>query len=395
MTDALNAAPEGPQTDTLTEQVEVPNPQTNTVPEPEPETAPEPKADKSAEEKRSDTVRKAIDKALDEKPEEKKADEAKKGAEKPTREAEPKVEAKAKAEPKEAEPEQAEAKPEDTKPAPKPTAYKEPPSGFDDAAKAEWEAVPESVRGAVHRRSQEMERGIQKYRQAAEQFEGVRQYAEMAKQGGTDLPTALSRYTQMEQTLRQNPIQGLQAVVANLDIKKPDGSPVTLRDIAASIMGQTPDQAAARQEATISQLNRQITQLQEQIGGFSKHVEQQQRQSRVTSAESEWNGFKAEHPRAAELEPQIAEFLTKYPADNMPAGERLRDAYNWAVAQNPPSVAHTDPSPLAQTQPTPKVANPAGQKSISGAPGGNSANPRSRNLSRKEAIDKAMRQAGI
>lgn len=375
MTDALTAAPDGPQTDTLAEQVEIPKPQDNLIPEEQPEGKPKPKVEKSTEEKRSDTVKKAIDKALDE----------------PKTEEKPETEPEAPAKPQKA-PVAAEDAPQQPKPEPKPTAYKEPPSGFDDAAKAEWEAVPESVRGAMHRRAQEMERGIHKYRQEAEQFEPLRQYADMAKQSGTDLPTALGKYVAMETALRQDPISGLQAVVANLGLRKPDGQPVTLRDIAARIMGQPADQNASRQEATIGRLTQQVQALTQQLGGFSQHVEQQKVQARTQSAEAEWTAFQQANPRAKELEPQIAEFLTKYPADSTPARERLQDAYDWAIARNP-SVAHTDAPPLVQTQ-TPPAPNPAGQKSISGAPGTN-AKTAARKLNRSDAVAKAIRAAGL
>lgn len=396
MTDTLTAAPSGPETDALVEQADLPNAQTNLIPEEQPEDAPKVKdAPKSSEEKRSDTVRNAIDKALEDGEKPKAKDDAKVD---PKAEVKPKVEAKPAPEaPKEAEAAPADAKTDvdaEDKPAPKPSAYREPPSGFDDAAKKEWEAVPESVRGAVHRRAQEMERGIHKYRQDAEQFEPVRKYAEMAKQGGTDLPTALNRYTSMENELRRDPISGLQAVVANLDLKKPDGSAVTLRDVAASIMGQNPDQAASRQEATINHLTQTITQLQQQIGGFSQHVEQQQQQAKMTTAESEWTSFQRDNPDAKELEEAMADALQMQNAEAYPSlTERLRHAYAVARSQTP-NVPHTDIPPLAQTQPAPKAVNPAGQKSISGAPGQND-KPTSRKLSRKESIEKAMRLAGI
>lgn len=395
MTDTLTAAPSGPETDTLAEQVETPNAQTNLIPEEQPEDAPKAKP-KSSEEKRSDSVRNAIDKALEGDEDKPKAKvDAKidpKAEVKPKAEAKPAPEAAKDAEPA---PPDAKAEPDaQEKPAPKPSAYREPPSGFDDAAKKEWEAVPESVRGAVHRRAQEMERGIHKYRQDAEQFEPVRKFAEMAKQHGTDLPTALHRYTNMEAELRRDPISGLQAVVSNLGLKKPDGTPVTLRDFAASIMGQPADRVASRQEATIQRLMGTISQLEQKVGGFSQHIEQQQTQAKSATAENEWSAFQREYPRAQELEGAIADALQMQNAQAYPSlTERLRHAYAVAESLNP-SVPHTDLPPLAQTQPTPKAANPAGQKSISGAPGQND-KPSSRKLSRRESIDKAMRAAGI
>lgn len=218
MTDALDAAPDGAMSDTLQEHVEDPR-------APEVKTEPLPSLD--------DTLKAEVEKAVkgeDKAEKEEASKEDKLKAEKPKDD--PKAEGKdAKAEdPAEDQPDEAKAKPEDeaeakAKPEPKASAYRDPPNGFDDAAKRDWETTPESVRGAMNRRFQEMERGIHKHRQEAQQFEPIRKYAEMAKQHGTDLPTALRRYTNMEQQLRQNPMQGLQAVVANLNLTKPDGSP--------------------------------------------------------------------------------------------------------------------------------------------------------------------------
>lgn len=379
MTDALTAAPLAPQTDTLQEQTDLPNPQTNTIPE----------DDAAPSEKRSGAVNKALDDVLG-------ADDEK-----------PKAEAKAKPEPKK-EPVKAEVKPpvagkptaqvQDTTADPtapkRPTAYREPPAGFDDGAKADWEAVPESVRGAAHRRVQEMEQGLQKYRTEAQEFEPVRKYADMAKQSGTTLDKALDRYVTLENKLRQDPMGGLEAVVANLGLKKSDGTPVTLRDVAASIMGQTPNQTATRQDATIQRLTQQLAEVTQKLGEFQQHVEGQKREAETQTVVGEWTAFVAENPRAEELQEPIAEFLTKYKADDsLSVNDRLKDAYAWAVARHP-SVAHTDEEPLVQTQ-TPTAPNPAGQKSISGSPGTSDAKSAPRNINRSAAIEKAMRSVGL
>ncbi len=378
MTDALTAAPLAPQTDTLQEQTDLPNPQTNTIPE----------DDTPPSEKRSGAISKALDDVLG-------ADDEK-----------PKVEAKAKPEPKkelvkaESKPPaaeksvvQTEATAEPVTPK-RPTAYRDAPAGFDEGAKAEWEAVPESVRGAMHRRHQELEQGIQKYRTEVQEFEPVRKYAELAKQSGTTLDQALERYVNLETKLRQDPVGGLEAVVANLGLKKSDGTQVTLRDVAASIMGQTPSQTATRQDATIQRLTQQLAEVNQRLSEVSQHVETQKHDARVKSLTSEWDSFVSQNPRAAELTDPIAEFLTKYqPDDNLSVNDRLQDAYAWAVARHP-SVAHTDEEPLVQTQ-TPTTPNPAGQKSISGSPGTSDAKSVPRNLNRSAAIEKAMRQAGL
>jgi hypothetical protein len=379
MSDALADTAAPPQSDALVEQTTPANPITNTVP-----------VDQGVASVGS-ALDGALDKVLGGDGEDVKGDESpEKPAAKPTPEAKPKVEKVVSAEPvKPAEPTA------DTKPV-RATAYKEPPSGFDPAAKAEWEAVPESVRGAMHRRAQEMEQGIEKYRADAQEYEPVKRYAEMAKQSGTTLDQALSRYVEMENTLRRDPMAGLQAVVANLGLTKQDGSPITLRDIAASIMGQKPDQIASRQEATIANLTRQLQDVTQKLSGFQQHIEAQQYQAVEAGAHSAWQSFQAQNPRATELESDMATFLRKYPApDNVPITERLSDAYNWAVAKSP-NGAHTAAMPLVQTQ-IALTPNPAGRKSISGAPGGNTPNtrPRSTQSSLTDDIDYAMRRVGI
>lgn len=375
MNDTLTDEPSGPQTDELVEQT------------------PEPRAAevKVSEEPKSldDTLRAEVEKAV--KGGEEKAEEKPKPETKPK--SEPVKDEKAQAEAKEGvaetASEDADGAPDDAdrKPESKPTAYREPPRGFDEAARKDWESTPEGVRGAIHRRVKELERGMHEYRQTAEQFEGIREYAELAERSGTDLPTALGKYVAIENKLRQDPVAGLQQVVANLGLTKPDGTPVTLRDVAAHILGQTPDQTASRQEATITRLNQQIEQLQQQIGGFSKHVEQQEQQTKVAAAETEWTAFQREYPRAAELETDIAEALRMQNASAYSSlTERLRHAYAVAEANNP-NVAHTDTPPLDQTQPKPRAANPAGQKSVSGT-GGESRTVRK--MSSDEAIKRAI-----
>lgn len=379
MTDA--AMTEAPQGEPLAEQADLPAPITNQVPREE-----KPEPPKTPEQARSDAVRKAVEKV--------------------TKAEAPKPEDAAKAEPVaevKPEPKKAEAKPEPAKAAEavpvQPPAdrgpHHEPPSRLDDAAKAEWASAPESVKGAVHRAFREMEGGIQKHRESAEAFESIREFHEMARQSGSDLKTALTRYVGMEQELRRDPIAGLEMVVQNLGLKGPNGQPATLRDVAAFVLGQKPDQVAARQEAVIGQLRQQIQQMQQQFGGVVQHIQVQQDQSRQEAALAEWKAFSRENPRAIELEPKIIDFLHKYPSSgNLSIKDRLSDAYAWAVAQSPEPLTPAK-TPLDQTQDSPKPLKPAGQKSISGAPGDGVTNPKPQKLDRKEAINKAMRDAGL
>lgn len=391
MSEAVDAGVSAPAGEVLSEQVEAPRPVEVKPEAPEPA---KPEAKKAPDAARSDAVKSAIEKTLEpkkaEEPKAEKVEEAKpeakaergpdgkfKGTEKPQEEAE-KVQAEA--------------------PKPRPSAHKDAPGRFDDAAKAEWDTIPENSRGAIHRMQRELETGIQKYKASAEEFESVREYADMAKQSGTDLKTALSRYVAIENELRRDPIAGLQAVVANLGIKLPNGQPATLRDFASFILGQKPDQAASRQEATIAGLRQQIEGLTSQLKSVGEFVATSRQEAHASSIQMEWDNFRTANPNAGRLEAEMSEFLTKYPAaDTLPVRDRLADALAWAEARYPEKIAaHTRVDDVAaQTRDlAARPVNPAGQKSISGAPSGNSQTIPQK-LSRKEATARAIRAAGL
>ena len=385
MTDALASDAITPQTDAL---IDDQNADTPIAVKPQ-EADPAPEAKKATS--REDAVRKAMDDALG------KDD----GDEKPEAKKEAKAEEKPKEEPK-AEDKPAKDRAEDGKfkakeadvtqdqVSAKPTAYKEAPGGFDDAAKKEWDATPESVRGAVHRRTKELESGIDKYRAVVQEYEPVRQYAEMAKASGTTLDAALKNYVGAEQLLRTNPIVGLESIVANLGLKGPNGAPITFRHIAQAYLQRTPEQA---QNASL-QAQLQMLQRQQQ-----EQAQVMQRNQAMTAAQSEWQAWSVENTDAAQYEDAIAEVLREYPANaNITIKKRLSDAWAIVKARNP-SAAHTGAQAVAHTDPAPETAtsqkpNPAGQLGIRGAPGGKPTS-QTRKLSRSEAVEKAMRAAGL
>lgn len=274
------------------------------------------------------------------------------------------------------------------------TAFREPPHRFDDDAKREWEAVPESVRGNITRMQRELEGGIQKYRQSAEEFENIREYADLARQSNTTVKQALDNYVGMERLLRQNPMQGLEAVVSNLGLKDGQGQPLTFRALAMAVAGQKPEAVQAQHDATINQLRQQVQQLTQQLGGVTQHFQRQETESRQTAAEHEWTSFMQANPRASALEGDIADILRSVSfGDNVNVRDRLDMAYAIAERRNP-DAAHT--GSLAQTQ-TPRQPNPAGQKSISGSAATGTLTPSAKPTtppSIQDALRDAARRAG-
>lgn len=269
---------------------------------------------------------------------------------------------------------------QDQQQAPKQSAFREAPSRFDDAAKTEWERTPESVRGAIHRAVRELEQGHQKYKAAAERDASLNEFHEMAARAGKDLPSVVRDYVAMENHLRNDLIGGLDLICSRMG--------VSIRDVAAHIMGQTPEQITQAHEATIRELRNELAELKNQLGGVKQTFEQQQ----LSLIERDVMAFKAEHPRFDELAEDIAFFLkTRCPGD-------LKQAYELAERLNPaPAEAEQPLIPATKeadhTRAETKPLKPEGQKSIAGSPATGASAPEGKAgpvPSTREAIRRAM-----
>jgi hypothetical protein len=252
----------------------------------------------------------------------------------------------------------------DTDPVPEPidaAAPVEPaPSGFQPSAAADWAKTPESVRSDVQRRFSEMEKGINEYRQ---RFEPLKRYDEMARAGGTSLDVALANYTNIEQTLARNPIEGIDLILRNI------GSDV--RSFAAHIMGQPAPDANAQ----VQQMRSQMQAMHQELIGYRSQREQ--------SVSQQVQDFATEHPRFEELSEDIRWLLETKGA------KTLEQAYRKAELLNPipAAAAHTSAAALS----TPEPRKPAGSLSIRGAPTSGSNPARStESLSSREAVERAF-----
>lgn len=280
------------------------------------------------------------------------------------------------------------AKPAD-KPAADPNAPKHTaPTRFSDDAKAVWDTAPDPVKAEVARMERELTAGIEKHKASATKFEAIKEFDEMATRGGTDLKTALTRYVNLENMLRQNPLKGLEAVCDNIG--------VSLRQVAEIVLGQAPDQAAAQSDATTRELKQKIAQLEERLGGvqqtFQKQSEDALHEHIAKWAESRPH-FELMAPHiaaemregATDLDDAEARVLQKYPAFAALAKPAAAPA---AKSEDPPAASSApDPDLEAQTR--------KGQKSINGAPSpGSNPAAKKRSKSIDEAIDAAFAAAG-
>jgi hypothetical protein len=316
---------------------------------------PEPKKAKDA----GEAVRNAMAKV--------KADEEAKAAEPEAK----KTEIKADAKPVEAK--TPDVSPADTKPA----AKYEPPSRMSEDAKQRWQEAPEPVQREVDRMHRELSQGIEKYRQAAERDSQLAQFHQLAQQGGKPLAAVIDGYWQAEQAIRRNPVEGLDAVCKNLGF--------SLRDIAAHVMGQPPEQQQAAVDNEVRQLRQTVQQLQQQLGGVTQNIQQQQQiahQQRLATVVDKINTFKNANPRYDELEPHMVKLIESGLAKDLP------DAYEKAARLNPAPVRlQVSADATAQT--------PRESKSISGAPTpGSSPAEKRRSSSIRESLQRASARAG-
>jgi hypothetical protein len=254
------------------------------------------------------------------------------------------------------------------------------PARFTETAKAKWASADPEIRGEVLRMQRELTDGYQKHREKAEKWDGLKELDELATKSGTNIKDAFTRYVVMEQKIQADLLGGLDEVVSKATQGK-----YSLRDIAAHIMGQTPDQTQSQSDATIRELKNEIAALKEQVGGVTTTIKQQ----RETATLTEINKFASEHPRFEELADDIAMFMKSG------RGKDLPEAYALAERLNPAPAKATE-QPAASSAAIDPPAHPdKGQKSIAGAPSSlNSVGKKRVARSLDDALDHAFGAVG-
>lgn len=272
------------------------------------------------------------------------------------------------------------AKPADTaeKPAeqPKPTQRYEAPARFSPEAKAAWDTAPDSVKAETQRALTELQQGYEKHKEAAQNYEPIRHYDKMARESGTTLTEALDRYTSAENMLRQDPIRGLDHLCQQMGM--------SLRQVAAHVLGQPQDQQASQNDQTVRELRQELATLKQQIGGVTGHLQTQQTNATVSQIEA----FAAENPDFDTLADDIAFFLQTGRAQN------LQEAHSLARRLNQTQQPMTAPPPAASIPPP---LNPAGTRTVTGAPSnGSDPSPRAQaSATSRQALERAFATVGL
>jgi hypothetical protein len=107
-----------------------------------------------------------------------------------------------------------------------------PPTRFSADAKAAWDEAPEVVRAEVSRMEREFLTGFAKHRAAAERDGSLAEFHQMAARGKTTVKEALSRYVNLENQLRADPVKGLEIICQNVGM--------SLHEVAAKVLGLAP-----------------------------------------------------------------------------------------------------------------------------------------------------------
>lgn len=246
----------------------------------------------------------------------------------------------------------------------------EPPARFSADAKAAWTALPDAVKGEVHRAIREMEKGLQ---EKDARLAPLKPFFDLAQRTGTTLPEAMSRYVAMEQALRQDPIRGMDAIARNMGL--------SLEAIARRVLGQPQDRQQAAKDQRIAHLERQIAAMSQQVGTVTQTIQQQRQQS----AQDTVAAFFQANPHAEDLRYDIGRLIQSGEAAS------LEDAYAKALDRAKSLAARLIPAPPPAPAPQPRPA-----LSVTGAPsaGSNPARP-APSKSPREAISRALRATGL
>lgn len=267
--------------------------------------------------------------------------------------------------------------------------HDKPPARFLPRAKEKWGSVDADVRGEVYRMQEEFDRGRAEFEEDRTFRRELRTFEDMAREAGTTVRAALENYTGIDKMLRENPAAGVERILQSIGL--------TPQQYAQYITGQANAPQPTQADRQTQALQTQVQQLTQQIQQLTAGTQQDRETARLAEVErSIIAPFKADHPRYAELEPDIVFFLNsgKVPS-NLSERQRLETAYDMAERINPAPVYGEQRA--AQTRTTDdRPLNPAGRKSVRGAPSAGTMPQRNNaKMSIEDAVKTAMSERGV
>lgn len=256
-----------------------------------------------------------------------------------------------------------------------------PPAQFLPRAKEKWTTVDPDIRSEVKRMETEFQKGKEAFEEDRTFRKELRQFEDMAKEAGLPLSQAVKNYVEIDNLVTTNPVAGVERILASQGIK--------LVDFAQHVLGQAQAEQANPALAQNRQMEQRMQQLEQELHAANQRAQEAQQQSAFNQIQQTIIApFMAEHPRYEELQEDIYKFLNSgMISSTYSAQERLAKAYVMAERQNPVD------QPFERLKPAPddRPLNPAGKKSIRGAPSaGTSFKPNSAIVSIEDAVKAAM-----
>jgi hypothetical protein len=284
----------------------------------------------------------------------------------------------------------------DTGDKPTRTPIHEPPKRFSPDAQRDWKTVPDSVRGEIHRAISENEQGLNKYKASHERYETFKEYDETAKANGRDLKDSIAKVLEFEKAMTKNPLAAMNYALREAGPRKPDGSPITIDDIVASVAGKSVDER-------VSAVHQENQQLRAELAQIKQEAQAREAEMRIPQ---EVQKFAAENDRFEELADTIAVLLETGTTKDLKAAYALAETFRPATGAHTAAHdgthtpaqtgAHTaDDDTEAQTLKAQEEAAAKAASSVKGAPGrGSSTARKSQQTTIRDSLRNAFANAG-
>jgi hypothetical protein len=248
----------------------------------------------------------------------------------------------------------------------------DPPSRFAPAAKEAWANTPDPVKFEIERAMFEMGKGLEEYQA---KFQPLKQFDEMAKASGKELPNVVAEYVNMENLLRSDPLNGFNIIAQRIGIDP--------RELGQALLngGAQTEQPQQQQPAHTPEA---LARLEQRMAEMQQTFSQQQTILQIEN-------FAKDHPRFDELSPIMAEMLhtgfAKDLSDAYTKAERIQPPAQPVVQQPTIAVPTATQAQAAQTRPV--------AKQITGSPSGSNPNSRPPAGSSREALKNAFASVGL
>lgn len=278
----------------------------------------------------------------------------------------------------------------------------EPPARFLPEARTKWANVPNEVKTEVQRVTQEYEAELATAKESASKFDEIKQFDDLARQNGRGgVKESLTKLVQIEQALAKSPVIGLEMILREVGPRKADGSPLSLYDVAQHVAKLSPEQYQQNMRGAAQPQQAQQRQADPQVSALAKEIQALRSEIATSKISPVLERFAADRPDYHQLQPQIAEVLKsgvveKLYGTGLSPEQKLDQAYRIAGGQGPSSRSAPEPIAPSPADATPdRPVDPAGLKSVRGAPSAGHDPAVRRPKNNREAAAAALAEVGI